>query len=194
MFGVIETALGFFVVSSDGCRPAGFAVPMEVVRRMRGRRSIGKGKRGYVNVPDLGLLIRATGDLLDVRNSLEHIVEVDMRSILATSTLPERKCVNHDNVGGTDDSITSTISELVPGVGGSDLDARGQLGFDGADLVLELLACEVSAVECLGTDGYGVDGIGEFIGNVRNGLEIFVEGLFDIGPISCVSELSNVRL
>ena len=105
-----------------------------------------------------------------------------MGSIVLAGALPESKCVDHDDIRSTDDGIAGSISKFVPRVGGSDLDALGQLGLDGADLVLELLAGEVSTVESLGTNGYGVDAVGVLLGNVGDGLEILVEGLFDIGP------------
>ena len=115
-----------------------------------------------------------------------------VRSVLTAGTLPESKGVNHDDVGSANDGITSSISELVPRVGGSDLDALRQAALDGADLVLQLGAGEVAAVKGLRTDGYGVDRIGVLLGNVGNGLEVLLEGLLDIGPaVPCVSKLGS---
>jgi hypothetical protein len=106
-----------------------------------------------------------------------------VRSVLAAGALPEGKSVHHDDVSGADEGIAGSVGELVPRVGCSNLDARGQLGLDGLDLTGELLASEVSAVERLGTDGDGVDGIGVLLGNVGDGLEVLVERLLNIWPV-----------
>ena len=67
-----------------------------------------------------------------------------------------------------------------------------QLVLDSLDLAGELLTSEVSTVEGLRTDGYGVDRIGVLLGNVGNGLEVLLEGLLDIGPaVPCVSKLGS---
>lgn len=111
--------------------------------------------------------------------------------IVTAGTLPESESVDHDDIGGSDDGITGTVGELVPAVCSADLDASGKLGLDSLNLALELLASEVSAVKSLGTDSYGVDGIGVLLRDIGDGLEIFVERLFDIRPI--VTRISLVH-
>lgn len=119
-----------------------------------------------------------------------------MRSVVLARSLPEGKGVDHDDIRGTNDGIARAISELVPAIGGADFDARGQRRLDSADLLLELLTGEVSAVEGLGTDGYGVNGRGILISDVGDGFEVFLEGLFDIGPggpmsANCATSFDN---
>jgi len=60
--------------------------------------------------------------------------------------LPKGKCVDHDDICNSNDSIASSILELVPRVCRADLDALGNLGLDCADLAGELRAGEVAAV------------------------------------------------
>lgn len=69
-----------------------------------------------------------------------------MRCILSRGALPEGKCVDHDDVGGTNNGITGAVGEFIPGVGSSDLDALGQLALDSANLLLQLRTGEVAAV------------------------------------------------
>lgn len=109
--------------------------------------------------------------------------------VVAAGALPEGKGVDHDDVGGTDDGVAGTISKLVPRVGSANLDALGQLALDCANLLLQLGASEVAAVEGLGADGDGVDGIGVGAGDIGDSLEILLEGLLDIGPRTYVSLL-----
>lgn len=180
VLSVVQSAFGLIVIGANSRGPAGFAGP------------------------DLGGFGTAAGYFLDVCGRLEHVVEVDVaadmlvygyidghgkcvRSVIAAGALPEGKSVDHDDIGGADDSITGSVGELVPRVCGSNLDARGQLRLDSLDLTGELLASEVAAVERLGADGDGVDGVGVLLGNVGDGLEVLVEGLLDIGPV--VSQL-----
>ena len=66
--------------------------------------------------------------------------------VLTASTLPEGKGVHHDDIGGANDRIPSTIRKLVPAVGSANLDGIGQLGLDSLNFALELLACEVASV------------------------------------------------
>ena len=135
-----------------------------------------------LSVPDLRHLLGA-GNLLDVGDSLEHVVQVNLGSVIPGSTLPERKRVDQDDIRGTNDSITSSIRELVPGVGGADLDGARDLALDSYNLGLELLAREVAAVEGLGADSDGVDLVGVGLSDTDDGVEVVVEGLLNIGPI-----------
>jgi hypothetical protein len=109
-------------------------------------------------------------------------IQVDLGGVLAAGALPESKGVDHDDVCLLDNSVTGTVGEFVPAVGGSDLDALGQFRLDCRNLAREFLASEVSAVERLGSDGNGVNGVGVLAGDVGDGLEILVEGLLNIGP------------
>lgn len=114
-------------------------------------------------------------------------------SVVARSTLPEGKGVDHDDVGGADDGIAGTVSKFVPRVGGSDLDALGERALHSGNLLLQLRAGEVAAVQGLGADGDGVDGIGVGAGDVGDGLEVLLERVFDIRP-DCVSRARAVKL
>jgi hypothetical protein len=106
----------------------------------------------------------------------------EVLTILAASTLPESKGVNHDDICGTNDGISSAVRKLVPAVGSANLDAGRQLGLDGLDLALELLASEVSAVKSLGANGDGVNGVGVLLRNVGNSFKVLIEGFLNIGP------------
>jgi hypothetical protein len=140
VLSVLETSLGSLVVGTDSSGPTSLAVP------------------------DLGHIV--AGNLLDVGDGLVHVVEVDvagmcvsvglpndrfghLRRVLAASTLPESESVDHDDVCGADDGVSGAIRELIPAVGGTDLDALGNRSLDSRDLALELLTCEVAAVEGL---------------------------------------------
>jgi hypothetical protein len=96
--------------------------------------------------------------------------------------LPESKGVDHDDVCGTNDSISGAVRKLVPAICRANLDAGRQLRLDGLDLGLELLAGKVSAVKRLGANGNGVNGIGVLLRNIGNSLEILVERFLNIGP------------
>ena len=58
---------------------------------------------------------------------------------------------------GTDQRISCAVRILVPRVGRADLDAAGEHSLDLIDLVEELLAREVPAVQRLRADRHGVD-------------------------------------
>jgi len=60
--------------------------------------------------------------------------------------LPKGKCVDHDDICNSNNSIAGSILELVPRVGRADLDVLGKLGLDRADLAGELRAGKVAAV------------------------------------------------
>lgn len=98
----------------------------------------------------------STTNVLNVGNSLEHVVKVDVGRVLGGSALPEGKSVDEQDIRRLDDGIRSSIGVFVPAVGGADLDAWERL-LDGLHLACELLAGEVAAVEGLGSDSYGVD-------------------------------------
>jgi hypothetical protein len=119
-----------------------------------------------------------------VGNRLEHVVQVNVGSVIPGSTLPERKRIDQDDICGTNDSIASSVGELVPRVGSADLDGAGNLALHSHNLSLELLAREVAAVEGLGADGHGVNGVGVGLCDADDGIEVVVEGLFDIRPSS----------
>lgn len=125
----------------------------------------------------------ATNDLLNVGSSLVHVVEVDVGRVLPGSSLPESECVDEDNISRAEDGVGGAVSELVPAVGGSDLDALRKSLLDSLDLALELLAREVAAVERLGADGDGVDDVLELVGDLLDGVQVVVEGFLDIGPV-----------
>jgi hypothetical protein len=102
--------------------------------------------------------------------------------VLAAGALPESKSVHHDDVCLLDDSVAGAVCEFVPAVGGSDLDALGQLRLDSRDLAREFLACEVSAIKSLGSNGDGVDCVGVLACNVGDSLKILVKGLLNVRP------------
>jgi hypothetical protein len=104
-------------------------------------------------------------------------------SVLAAGTLPEGEGVDHNYVRSADNGIAGSIGKLIPRVGGSNLDAGWQSRLDSADLVCELFAGEVSAVEGLGTDGDSVDRVLVLFGNVGDGLEVLLERLLNIRPM-----------
>lgn len=181
VLSVVQTTLGIVVVGALGRRPSGLASP------------------------DLGSLGCAASDLLDVGRGLVHVVHENVclsscqylshqhrrdggsYGVVAAGALPEGKSVDHDDISSANDSITGTVGELVPGVGGSDLDALRQLALDGADLVAQLGAGEVAAVEGLGANGDGVNGVGVAAGDIGDGLEVLLEGFLNIGPGTCVN-------
>jgi hypothetical protein len=105
-----------------------------------------------------------------------------VRGVLARRALPEGEGVDEDDVRGADDGVAGAVGELVPRVGRADLDGFGQLALDCRDLVLELLAGEVAAVQRLGADGDGVDLGSPVLGGGGNGVEVVVERFLDIGP------------
>ena len=105
-----------------------------------------------------------------------------MGGILAGRTLPEGEGVDHDDVGGTNDGVTGTVGELVPGVRSADLDALGQLALDSADLLLQLRAGEVASVQGLGADGDSINGASIRAGDVGDGLEVLLERFLNVGP------------
>jgi len=125
-------------------------------------------------VPHLGHILVTANALLDVGGSLEHVVKVDVGGILPGSALPESKRVDEDDISSAKDGIRGSISELVPAVGSADLDSREGL-LDSLDLALQLLAGEVAAVQGLGTNGDGVDGVLEFASYLLDGVQIIVE-------------------
>ena len=115
-------------------------------------------------------------------NRLIHIVEVGPRRVPVAGALPERKRVDEQDVDAAVDGVGGAVVELVPRVGGADLDARRQLALDRVDLVGQLRAREVAPVQRLGADGHGVDLVGVLGGYRGDGREVVVEGLFDVGP------------
>jgi hypothetical protein len=115
---------------------------------------------------------------------------MELLTILTAGSLPESESVNHDDICGTDDGISGAVRKLVPTVRSTDFDAGGQRGLDSLYLSLELLTGEVSAVEGLGADGNGVNGIGVLLRNVGDGLEVLVERLLNVGPGLEVSRIS----
>ena len=133
-------------------------------------------------VPNLGLLVRTTSNLLNMCNGLVHIVKVDVGGILAGRALPEGEGVDHDDIGGTNDGVASAVGKLVPGVRGADLDALRQLALDNADLLLQLRASEVAAVQGLGADSDSVDRVSVGAGDVGDGLEVLLERVLNVRP------------
>lgn len=113
-------------------------------------------------------------------------------SVVAAGALPEGKSINHDDISSADDGITGAVGELVPGVGGSDLDALRQLALHSADLVRQLGAGEVAAIKGLGTDSDGIDGVGVAAGDIGDGLEVLLERVLNIGPGTCVNIISQL--
>lgn len=114
-----------------------------------------------------------------------HVLEVGSGSVLDVLTLPVGEGIGENNVDATlHDSVTSTIGPLVPGVGGADLGTLRQDGANVIDLVEQLVASEVAAVQRLGTDGDGVDLVSILVGRVGlEGLLVGLERLVDVGPI-----------
>ena len=80
--------------------------------------------------------------------------------------------------------ICGSIRIFVPAVRSAHLNV-GSLhhSFDFSDLGEELVACEVAAVECLGSDCDGIDLVWILGGICRNGCLVGVEGGVDIGPV-----------
>ena len=100
--------------------------------------------------------------------SLSNIVEEGGRGVVIRLSLPVRKTVNHDDVNAAgDNSIGGTVLELVPGIGSADL---------------ELGSGEGLAVEGLGADGDGVDGVLVLWSVLLEGIEVLGEGLLVVGP------------
>ena len=97
-------------------------------------------------VPDLGKLISTSDLALDMLDSLVHVVEVDLSSIVAASTLPESKGIDQNDVGGSQDGVRSSISVFVPAVSGADFDAISDCRLYSANLVLQLRPGEVPSV------------------------------------------------
>jgi hypothetical protein len=64
------------------------------------------------------------------------VVYKDLRRVLAASTLPESKSINHNDVCGSNDGISGTVGKLVPAVRRADLDALRKLRLDSLDLAL----------------------------------------------------------
>lgn len=80
--------------------------------------------------------------------------------------------VCHNRLLG-EESVGSSIRELVPAVSGTDEDTLGRLAHDMADVSVELRSGQVPAVEGLGTDSDGVDDV------LMTG-----DGFLDGGPIA----------
>lgn len=128
-------------------------------------------------------------------NGLGHVVEVDLGGVLDVGALPVGEGVGQDQVDAAlDDGIAGAISPLVPRIGSADLGALGQHGADVVDLLEQLLAGEVAAVQRLGADGDGVDLVGVLVGGVRlEGLLVGLERLVDIGP-ACFGRVASALL
>lgn len=141
-------------------------------------------------VPDLNLVATANL-LLNVADGLEHVAQVHVGGIVAARTLPERERVDHENVNGWEDSVRSAIVELVPRVRSANLNVIRQLALDGIDLGLELRAREIAAVQRLGADSHGVDGVLVLVCDGGDGVEVVVEGFFDVGPAMLVRTLTQ---
>ena len=97
--------------------------------------------------------------------------------LLDRLVLPVGEGVDEQDVDAAgDQGVRGAVGVLVPGVGGPDLDLGGQAALDGVDLLEELGTGEVAAVEGLGADGNGVDGVGVLIGVLLDGAVIGIEG------------------
>lgn len=120
-----------------------------------------------LSVPELDG-IEATAQLLNVSQSLLHVVKVHVRCILASSsTLPVCESVRKQYIHTTlDNSISCTIRNLIPGVGSATLEVPAKCLLHVQDLRQELLAGEVPTVESLGADSHSVDLV-LVLGNVR---------------------------
>jgi hypothetical protein len=79
--------------------------------------------------------------------------------------------VGHNGLLG-EESVTSTVGELVPAVGGTDKDTLGDLVHNVANVGVELGSGQVATVKGLGTDSDGVDDV-----------LVTGDGLLDGGPI-----------
>lgn len=96
-------------------------------------------------------------------HSTGHIVEVSLIRLVGGGTLPVRKGIGK-HIGdhgviigvGSEQVVGSTVSELVPGVRRSDSGAGERLAH-GADVLVELGAGQIAAVQGLGADGDGLD-------------------------------------
>lgn len=133
-------------------------------------------------VPELEAVERAL-DVLDVAQSLLEVIEVGLDSAVAdVVALPVSESVGKEELdAAVDESISSAVGELVPGIGGTNGSA-GESVSDVVDLLEELLACEVAAVEGLGADGHGVDLV-LVLGNVGGeSLLVRLEALIGVRP------------
>lgn len=98
-----------------------------------------------------------------MRLGARHVTEVGLVGLVGRGTLPVGEGVGQHvghhgvlhGVGG-EEVVGSAVGELVPAVGGTDGGA-GEVLPHGADVVVELGAGQVAAVEGLGTDGDGLD-------------------------------------
>lgn len=114
--------------------------------------------------------------------SLSNIVEEGGRGVVIRLSLPVREAIDHDDVDAAgDNSIGGTVLKLVPGIGSADLEARkGLLCL--LDELHELRAGEGLAVQGLGADGDGVNGVLVLWGVLLECVEVLGEGLLVVGP------------
>lgn len=133
-------------------------------------------------VPELEAVERAS-DVLNVAESLLDVVEVGLgRAIADVVTLPVGEGVGHEQLhAALDDGIGSAVGVLVPGVRGADKGAGQRVG-DVVDLLEELLAGEVAAVQGLGADSDGVDLVLVLRNILGQSVLVGVEALLNIGP------------
>lgn len=113
---------------------------------------------------------------------LSDVIKESSGGVVIRLSLPVREAVDHDDVDAAgDNSIGGTILELVPGISSADLEAwKGLLRL--LDELHELGAGEGLAVQGLGADGDGVDGVLVLWGVLLEGVEVLGEGLLVVGP------------
>lgn len=121
--------------------------------------------------------------MLDVTKRLHDGVEERRGGVVASLALPIREGVGEQDVGCPDDSIGGAVLELVPAVRGADTDSgKGLLHV--LDLVGQLGAGEVAAVEGLGADRHGVHLVLKAGDVLQNCGLVGGVGLLRVGPPS----------
>jgi hypothetical protein len=121
--------------------------------------------------PQLRRRIRTPSHGLDMAERLHNIIEERCRRVADRLALPITECVAEEDVDAAfDESVGGAVHVFIPGISGADFEGTTEGGLRVLDLGEELRTGEVSAVEGLGSYGYGVD-----LGGIERGV------LYDCG-------------